>query len=394
MRLLAASLLFLVSLSGTVPTVRQTNEPLTHDAYVWQRRWTPAVVEAVKGSADLVRDWRLLLAEVDARGRWTSVSIPWKDVRATGRPVIGVVRIDGQLDEKRMTSLLEGVVATADGVGLAGLEIDYDCPTSKLATYAKFLAALRERLSSSMALSITALPTWMGSSDLLRVAAPLSEIVLQVHAIDDPRRGLFDPDRAGRWVAEFGRRVGKPFRVALPTYDVRVSWRADGKLAAVEGEMPVAAAAGGQRLDASPQAVTELLHTLAREAPEGLRGIVWFRLPTDSDSRAWSRDTWRAVVTDRLTPPEITASLVATDRADVWTVVLFNEGPIDASLPRSVRLDASCEVGDGANGFRLGAADGPLKLEAPQSGRLRAHDRRIVGWARCTNPGRKLDVVR
>ena len=47
---------------------------------------------------------------------------------------------------------------------LTGVEIDYDCPTSKLPAYARFLVELRSRLARRMALSITALPTWMNSA--------------------------------------------------------------------------------------------------------------------------------------------------------------------------------------------------------------------------------------
>ena len=50
---------------------------------------------------------------------------------------------------------------------------------------------------------------------------------------------------------------------------------------------------------------------MQRDAPDSLVGIVWFRLPTDSDRRAWSPDTWRAVVTDRLPPATLSATLVA-----------------------------------------------------------------------------------
>ena len=135
---------------------------------------------------------------------------------------------------------------------LAGVEIDYDCPTSKLATYARFLAALRSRLAPSLKLSITALPTWMTSTELEPLTRDLDEIVLQVHAVDDPRRGLFDPDQAERWVREFGRRIHRPFRVALPAYDVRVTWRPDGRLASVEGEMPLRAGAAAASCCAPP----------------------------------------------------------------------------------------------------------------------------------------------
>ena len=395
MRLLAAMLLCVIGLSGSVPQIRATATPLPHDAYVWQRAWTPNVISSVSRSSDIVRAWRLLLAEADASGRWATVNIPWPDVQATQRPVIGVIRIDGRLDEARIPAMLDQVMARLEPVsaGLAGVEIDYDCPTSKLATYARFLAALRSRLAHSLNLSITALPTWMTSSQLEPLTRDLDEIVLQVHAVDDPRRGLFDPDQAERWVRDFGRRIHRPFRVALPAYDVRVTWRQDGRLASVEGEMPLRTGRGGEVLAATPEAALKFLHEMRRGAPEGLVGIAWFRLPTDADSRAWSLQTWRAVIAGELPASRLSAALVPAERADLWTVTLSNDGPVDTPLPRQVWLDPACEMADGANGFKLAAAGGPLVLEATGNDRLRAERKRIIGWARCTDPGRTLDVV-
>ena len=194
----------------------------------------------------------------------------------------------------------------------------------------------------------------MNSPALERLAPTVDELVLQVHAVDDPHRGLFDPAQADRWVHAFARRIPRPIRVALPAYDVRVTWRRDGRLASVEGERPLlTGAAPGETLRTSPQAVLALLHAMQRDAPDSLAGIVWFRLPTDSDRRAWSLDTWRAVVTDRLPAATLNATLVATDNPGLWTVTLSNDGSVDATAPRHVRLDPTCTLADGANGFRL-----------------------------------------
>lgn len=396
MRLIAALFFCVIGLSGSVPQIRASAAPLPHDAYVWQRAWTPHVISSVSRSSDIVRAWRLLLAEADASGRWTRVSVPWPEVGATQRPVVGVIRIDGRLDEARMATMLDQVMAQIEPVSaeLTGVEIDYDCPTSKLDTYTRFLAALRSRLTSTLKLSITALPTWMSSSQLERLTRNLDEVVLQVHAVDDPRRGLFDPDQAERWVYEFDRRVRRPFRVALPAYDVRVTWRPDGRLASVEGEMPLrAGATNGELLSAAPEAVLKFLKAMRLGAPEGLVGVAWFRLPTDADSRAWSLQTWRAVIAGELPATRLSAGLVPAERADLWTVTLSNDGPVDAVLPRQVRLGAGCEAADGANGFRLAAVGGPLVLEATGNGRLHANRKRIIGWARCAAPERVLDVV-
>jgi len=98
--------------------------PLPHDAYVWQRIWTPGVIAAVHRSADLVRTWRILLAEADRAGRWTKVAIPWDELRATGRPIVAVLRIDGRLDEARLAALLDEVAATIERASgpLGGVE--------------------------------------------------------------------------------------------------------------------------------------------------------------------------------------------------------------------------------------------------------------------------------
>jgi hypothetical protein len=72
MRLLAALLLCVIALSGSVPRVRATVEALPHDAYIWQQAWTPPVIAAARRSSDIVRAWRILLAESSQTGRWTT----------------------------------------------------------------------------------------------------------------------------------------------------------------------------------------------------------------------------------------------------------------------------------------------------------------------------------
>jgi hypothetical protein len=134
------------------------------------------------------------------------------------------------------------------------------------------------------------------------------------------------------------------------------------------------------------------VQTLHRAGPEGLAGVVWFRLPTDVDSRAWSLPTWRAVVTGVLPAARVSARLTPAEQPGLWTVTLSNEGDVDSVLPRLVRLDPACAMADGANGYRV--VDTPtLTLEATAREHLRAHRTRVVGWARCTDAGKELDVV-
>ena len=68
----------------------------------------------------------------------------------------------------------------AQGLTLAGLEIDHDAGVARLPGYQAFLAQLRNRLPSTLALSITALPSWLGSRELPALLATVDSSQLQV----------------------------------------------------------------------------------------------------------------------------------------------------------------------------------------------------------------------
>ena len=381
-------LLLLIPLSlppGRIPRYRY----LPSDAYVWQRRWTPAVDDALAESSDLIRAWRVLVAEADAHGNWSFASVDWTALRRTNRPVIFVVRIDGQLahfNESSMVDEIAGMISQwrRSPPPVAGIEIDYDCATAQLAVYARFLAMLRVRVDRAVPLSITALPTWLSSPEVNEVFAQADEINLQVHAVQNPHLGLFDRQRARVWIEELAQHTTKPFRVALPAYGSRVSWREDGSLLAVEGEMPLLM--GGDaavELMASPREVAALVGDLRDNSPANLVGIVWFRLPTDDDRRAWSIATWRAVVLGVPLHTRVEATIGQSNTPGMNILVLTNTGDLDAELPLSVELPSSCVVGDGANGYTLAARAVRLTLQRQQTGILHSHHQRIIGWMRC-----------
>ena|ERR1700726_8222 len=63
---------------------------LPSDAYVWQRRWTPAVAQALEQSRSEIRAWLVLVVEADVRGKWSLASVDWTTLRRSNRPVIFV----------------------------------------------------------------------------------------------------------------------------------------------------------------------------------------------------------------------------------------------------------------------------------------------------------------
>lgn len=382
-------LLFLVPTVG-LATSSATHGVLPQDAYVWQRQWTPAVASALGQSADLLRAWRVLAAEVDGVGRLHATAVDWVALSATRRPAIPVIRIDGQVahwDERQLLADIRDLLRRwrESGVPVAGIEIDHDCATARLPAYARFLTTLRAELDDATPLSITALPTWLGSRELDRVLAATDEVVLQVHAVENPHAGLFNAVTARRWIEALSRRTSKPFRVALPAYGTRVSWTTDGRIRAIESERPLLIdASAAVELMASPREVASLLRGLERERPAALAGVVWFRLPTDGDGRAWSLATWRAVVRGEPLRAQVDAQTVVGGQPGLSDIRLVNTDDVDAELPRRVVLPDGCGIADGVNGYALAHRDDGPVLERLQSGLLHGHHQQTIGWMRCT----------
>lgn len=361
---------------------------LPHEAYVWQRVWDAALVQSIADSRDFVAGLRVLALQRDAHGRVVEPQSDLAALAADTRPVVAVVRIDGRADVADDAADIARIAALAQrwrdaGVVVAGIEIDHDCATARLDAYAEWLVQLRAGLPASMRLSVTALPAWRAAPALARVIGAVDETVLQVHAVADPARGLFDRATARAWIAEWAKRSAqKPFRVALPAYGAALRLDADGDVLAVESEQPLATAAAQVReIVVDPRDVGALVRELQARPPPTLAGFVWFRLPRDGDRRAWRLSTLRAVVAGTPLAPNLRVTLRASGGA--FDVVATNDGTLDAELPATLRIVAACAAGDGVAGYRYEPGARVQFFRRDTHATLRAGGERVLGWLRC-----------
>src|SRR5581483_8556357 len=167
-------------------------------------------------------------------------------------------------------------------------------------------------------------------------------------------------------------------------YGVRVAFDAGGRPLAAEAEAdaPDGIVGDARELRAEPQHVARLLRDLERAPPPHLAGVLWFRLPTDDDRRAWSLATLRAVVVGAPLAAHFEARLV--DAADgARDLIVANRGVVDAAPP-SLRVDArACLAGDAGQGYDLRHGTGVWRFVAAGDAPLRAGRERSVGWLRC-----------
>jgi hypothetical protein len=106
---------------------------------------------------------------------------------------------------------------------LAGLQIDYDCPTKDLERYGRFLRDLRKALSEENLLSITALLDWFGPGTKVAHAVRWTdEFVPQFYDVD-PRKigaadgGIAEPIDPARWAPIFND-FRKPYRIGIASF--------------------------------------------------------------------------------------------------------------------------------------------------------------------------------
>lgn len=378
--LLCALILLIIACNPPAPA------PLPHEAYVWQRQWTPAVVAALAQPDLPFAAWRVLALQV-VGNRSVLATPDVAALAASARPVRLVVRIEGArmpIAVPALLAQLQPLLANwqAAGVHLVGVEIDHDCASAALADYARWLAELRAALPAQLKLSITALPTWLDAPELDGVLAISDESVLQVHAVARPQQGLFDEKRALAWARRYAERTPRPFALALPAYGVRVATGDDGAVSAVDGEGEWdRAGPGAVELRAEPQQLAGFLAALRGARLAHLSAIVWFRLPVAGDRRAYSPGMLAAMIAGRPLRAAFRAETLSAGNGSS-DVFVHNVGNTDGPPP-SVKLPEYCRFGDALGHYRLQRDGQALRLAPAADAWLRAGDRERVGWARC-----------
>jgi hypothetical protein len=353
----------LASGCGGAPEPVAVQPRVAQAAYVWQRNWTPGVREAVAHPLAELDGLHVLAAEVDATGDdLTLVRLDEAALVASHRPITLVLRIDGSRPIAGLS--LAPLVGVGDalrtaGVDVAGIEVDHDCATARLADYAAWLTA--HRPAAPLRFSITALPTWAGAPSLAEVAAAVDEIVVQVHAVRAP--AIFDGNDAWRDLARFASAVPTTrLRVALPTYSAVVR---------------------GDEIGVDPDDVAAFVRRLATRPITGVEGIVWFRMPVAGDDQTWSPATFARVVTGHASEARARITLVERG-ADRFDVVVTNPSDGLVDLP-PVHVEGAIAAADLVQGYR---EQKPGRWDAPRRS-LAGKEQLVIGWIH----GKDLQLV-
>lgn len=349
---------FLFSLLALTGCHKSMRTPLTVEAYVWQSAGKPAVQKAMTSAAPFISTFQVRAAEL----RWTGREFEVEHfTRNLPRPGCGlVVRIGSSASQLEWTPDQIDAVAVIfrelARLGPKEIQCDYDCPQKRLAGYQKLLTAIQVA-AGPVPVRPTTLPSWLDEPEFRKLIAGRDGYVLQVHSLQLPERAgdpiaIFNSVTA-RVAAEKAAALKVPFRIAMATYGCEVRFGTDGKVRDVISE-DIGDGTTDHRAFAlaDPVESARLVHEWNQSPPDGLQGIIWYRLPVEGDRRNWPWETFELVIRGEVDPstPELELS-TGTAARDLFVV---NRGKFPVHLPNEIQINDPFLAADGAGAYQLG----------------------------------------
>ncbi len=162
--------------------------------YIWQKSWDEDIQDSIKQVASQSDNFSILAATISvSRGRpvISKVATKLAYLKDISKPVILAIRMlsscGGLVNSDKVglftdevSLAIQALIDEADkaNVTVAGVQFDYDSPTSKLKYYRQFLLSIQSQYPE-LPISITILPTWMDSSAFQDLVKPLAFYVLR-----------------------------------------------------------------------------------------------------------------------------------------------------------------------------------------------------------------------
>ena len=416
-RLVLLLLLLLVVALGVEILLRfravpHTHGPLSQQAYVWQRAWTDPVRNALEQHGQEFSRIVILAAQVSWEKRPTGESHPvlfkvrpdWDRLKPATEVGLAIRinefhdRFDGPSAEFLANLAAELCrEAREHGIAPAEIQLDFDCPASKLAGYRLWVQRIKVAIAPTP-VTITALPAWLDRRDFAVLAGECPSYVLQVHSLERPAHfadaATLCELSAARLAIERAARMAVPFRVALPTYGYVLAFDSAGQYLGLDAEGPEHSWPEGTQkrwLGADAGALADFLRDMKADRPIALSGIIWYRLPVESDQNNWRWPTLQAVMQGHRPAAALAVSIIPGE-AGVLEVVLRNSGDGEIRSPIDVTVEwtnAELVAHDPLNGYEdtQGPPDEPRRSlrfrgNAQPDERLAPGDSKTIAWLR------------
>jgi len=348
-------LLFIAFLMMLISSCEQHEEKVVYtsgefsqEVYVWQRVWTDEVKEAVSTKAIEFDNTILLAAEIEfdknaGSDAWSCQHffdpISWA-LKNSGEYGLAI-RINSkaaasgwtEIDCLHVISYISPYVKSAKM-----LQIDYDCPSKKLADYTKFLKQLKKELPDTP-IEITCLPDWLNFPEFAELVQQVDRYVMQVHGVSGHGKGraLCNADDAYR-VAIDCAEYNVSYLIALPTYRHAVSYAEDGKIAQVASEGSYQKSTY-ELATADPVELSALIERWEDSRPALMDGVIWYRLPVVTDRMNWTWETLAKVKQGDFKKHAEPTLKVEKDSNGLYRLILSNNSDQHIDWPKKISLN-------------------------------------------------------
>lgn len=331
--------------------------PLTIEAYVWQSPDRIEVKQSMTKATGVVSRLHVRAAEMKWIGGRFETQRTLTKLPAPGCGL--VVRIGASASQLEWTPpQIEAVAAVFRELAKLGpseIQCDYDCPQQRLGRYRILLDLLQSAVGTIPVLPTT-LPSWLGEPEFKKLVDGRHGYVLQVHSLQLPKRPgepvlIFSPE-AARAAARKAAELKVPFRIAMATYGCEVRFDAGGKVTDVISEDTADASTVERSYAlADPVESARLVREWTNDPPNGLKGIVWYRLPVEGDRRNWQWETFQRVT--RGEEDSSKPAFEASSGPGARDLFVMNHGHFPVRLPREIVVSSPVTAADGAGAYRL-----------------------------------------
>jgi hypothetical protein len=389
----------------------RTSQPVSgafaHSVYIWQRDWGEHVKSAAVKASAQVAGFVVLAGEISWNGlemKFVSVPIDHQLLTGMKKPIGLALRIGPYPSSfkpsgttvKRITTIANELIADAreNGLEISEFQLDFDSPESKLNSYRHLINGLRSEIGS-VRLTMTALPSWLKHRSFARLAKATDGYVLQVHSLERPKSidepmELCNTKATLKWVKQAGR-IGVNFQVALPTYGYLVAFNADKKFIGLLAE--------GQgrnwdsetmlvKVSSNPIEIAALVAMWTDERPACMKGVIWYRLPVETDELNWRWVTLSTIIAGK-TPTESLRVEIDHPEDGLAEIMLVNDGQTDQRADLPINIECQQQkifASDGLRGYNIintTAAGLTLAHDGSKAfSTIRPGERLKTGWIR------------
>ena len=376
--------------------------------YIWQRNWDGYLEDAISSIQDTTGYFTVLCGDLKFEGEKPTINlvdINWTYLTQTETSATLAFRINTHASKFFGTDVvyaiadsikdaISTIAASAPQDEIVGIQFDYDCPTSKLEDYTRFLKIIDERLKplkekhSKFKISITALPTWLRGNDFRDLVKATDYYVLQLHSFELPKDAeqankIFPNNKAKSYV-EQASLLKHPYYISLPTYGYEVAFSKEGKFLGLRAESnPIL---WGKDISynteiANPNEILAFTRYLTSEKPQNFLGIYWFRLLLNSDEFNWNVKTLVALIEGRQPRLNIKTELI-NPKNGLCEVYIINDGEQNITSPVSFKLTWDNEdafVYDVLDQYSGQRTEKGLQIKGPAP---KAGNKALVAWFR------------